>query len=69
MEDGNTARRPEGRLVAAGAAGHDAVHAHLYPNRADNEAYINLEIDLRPLDAYLAKRTPAGPKINIPIFI
>ena len=29
---------------------------HLYPNRADNEAYINLEIDLRPLDAYLAKK-------------
>ena len=28
---------------------------HLYPNRADNEAYINLDIDLRPLDAYLAK--------------
>lgn len=29
---------------------------HLYPNRADNEAYINLDIDLRPLDAYLAKK-------------
>lgn len=27
----------------------------LMPNRADNEAYINVEIDLRPLDAYLAK--------------
>lgn len=24
------------------------------PNRADNEAYINVDIDLRPLDAYLA---------------
>ena len=30
--------------------------AYLYPNRADNEAYINEEIDLRPLDAYLAKK-------------
>ena len=28
----------------------------LMPNRADNEAYINLDIDLRPLDAYLAKK-------------
>lgn len=26
------------------------------PNRADNEAYINVDIDLRPLDAYLAKK-------------
>lgn len=28
---------------------------HLYPNRADNEAYVNLDIDLRPLDAYLER--------------
>lgn len=28
----------------------------LMPNRADNEAYINLDIDLRPLDAYLEKK-------------
>lgn len=27
----------------------------LMPNRADNEAYINIEVDLRPLDAYLEK--------------
>lgn len=27
----------------------------IMPNRADNEAYLNLDIDLRPLDAYLAK--------------
>ena len=30
--------------------------AYLYPNRADNEAYINEEIDLRPIEAYLAKK-------------
>lgn len=30
--------------------------AYLYPNRADNEAYINEEIDLRPIDAWLAKK-------------
>lgn len=28
----------------------------LMPNRADNEAYINVDIDLRPLDAYLAQK-------------
>ncbi len=28
----------------------------LMPNRADNEAFISLDIDLRPLDAYLAKK-------------
>ncbi len=27
----------------------------LMPNRADNEAYINVDIDARPLNAYLAK--------------
>ena len=27
----------------------------LMPNRADNEAYINVDIDLRPLDRYLEK--------------
>ncbi len=27
----------------------------LLPNRADNEAYINVDIDARPLNAYLAK--------------
>lgn len=28
----------------------------IMPNRADNEAYINVEVDLRPLDAYLAQK-------------
>lgn len=28
----------------------------LMPNRADNEAYINMDVDLRPLDEYLAKK-------------
>ena len=28
----------------------------LMPNRADNEAYINVDIDLRPLEAYLEKK-------------
>ena len=28
----------------------------IMPNRADNEAYVNVELDLRPLDAYLARK-------------
>ena len=28
----------------------------IMPNRADNEAYINIDVDLRPLDEYLAKK-------------
>lgn len=28
----------------------------IMPNRADNEAYINVDIDIRPLEAYLAKK-------------
>lgn len=47
---------PAGWVVAAGAAWDDPVYPHLYPNRADNEAYINVDIDLRPLDDYLAKK-------------
>ncbi len=30
--------------------------AYLMPNRADNEAHISLDVDCRPLDAYLAKK-------------
>lgn len=30
--------------------------AFLYPNRADNEAYIQQDIDLRPIDEYLARK-------------
>ena len=29
---------------------------YIYPNRADNEAYINEEIDLRPIEEYLEKK-------------
>ena len=29
---------------------------YVYPNRADNEAYINEEIDLRPIEDYLEKK-------------
>lgn len=29
---------------------------HIYPNRADNEVYITEDIDLRPIEDYLAKK-------------
>ena len=32
------------------------IMAYIYPNRADNEAYINEEIDLRPIEKYLAEK-------------
>ncbi|MBR6118735.1 MAG: 2-oxo acid dehydrogenase subunit E2 [Oscillospiraceae bacterium] len=32
------------------------IMSYIYPNRADNEAYINEEIDLRPMEAYLARK-------------
>ncbi len=32
------------------------IMSYIYPNRADNEAYINEEIDLRPIEEYLAKK-------------
>ena len=32
------------------------IMSYIYPNRADNEAYINEEIDLRPIEAYLARK-------------
>ena len=32
------------------------IMSYIYPNRADNEAYINEEIDLRPMEDYLAKK-------------
>ena len=30
--------------------------AYLMPNRADNEAHINIDIDTRPMDAFLARK-------------
>ena len=29
---------------------------YLYPNRADNEAYVSFDLDFRPLEAYLEKK-------------
>ena len=32
------------------------IMSYIYPNRADNEAYINEEIDIRPMEEYLARK-------------
>lgn len=46
----------------------DAMHAftpYLYPNRADNEAYISERIDLENINRYLEQKTPELLKILI----
>lgn len=37
---------------------------YLYPNRADNEAFIQEQIDLTSLNAYLAKKTESDPEFK-----
>ena len=42
----------------------DALHVfmpYLYPNRADNEAFISEAIDLENIDRYLAEKNAALP--------
>ena len=46
--------RPDAWL-ATDVPGMNLIMPHIMPNRTDNEAYINVNADLRPLDAYLAK--------------
>ena len=36
----------------------------LMPNRADNEAHITVDIDMRPLEAYLAKKNEGLDKAD-----
>lgn len=40
----------------------------IMPNRADNEAFISLDVDLRPLDAYLAKKNESLEKDKYTFF-
>jgi len=41
---------------------------YLYPNRADNEAFIREVIDLTAVNAYLAKLNEAGPELPYKLF-
>ena len=36
----------------------------LMPNRADNEAFISVDIDMRPLEAYLEKKNKLKEAAN-----
>ena len=38
------------------------------PNRADNEAYINVDVDLRPLDEYLARKNEGRTEDRLTYF-
>lgn len=40
----------------------------IMPNRADNEAYIDVDVDLRPLEAYLAKKNEGRTEDKITFF-
>ena len=49
----------------------DALHAftpYLYPNRADNEAFIREEIDLTAVDAYLEKKNASDQELPYKLF-
>lgn len=40
----------------------------IMPNRADNEAYIDVDVDLRPLEAYLARKNEGRTEDKITFF-
>ncbi|MCI8524487.1 MAG: hypothetical protein HFF17_00865 [Oscillospiraceae bacterium] len=49
----------------------DAMHAftpYLYPNRADNEAFIRDVFDLTAIDEFLAKKNAANPEMPYKLF-
>ena len=49
----------------------DAMHAftpYLYPNRADNEAFIRDTIDLTAVDAYLEQKNATNPEMPYKLF-
>ena len=49
----------------------DAMHAftpYLYPNRADNEAFIRDEFDLTAVEEYLAKKNASDPEMAYKVF-
>ena len=49
----------------------DPMHAftpYIYPNRADNEAFIQEEVDLTSLNAYIDAKNAAGPEFKYTYF-
>ena len=49
----------------------DAMHlimGNIYPNRADNEAFIRLTIDMEPIRRYIAEKSPTDPDYKYSLF-
>ena len=61
-------RRWGDRIDATLVRDNDPLHffmPYLYPNRADNEAVLQEEVDLTALNAFLAEKTRVSRPINI----
>jgi len=48
--------------------GLQTIMAHLYPNRTDNEAYLNVRLDITNLLAYLEEENKKHPDYKITVF-
>lgn len=59
--------RPDATLIRDIDAMH-LIMPMIYPNRADNEAFISEQFDLTDLDAYLAEKNAAGPEFEYKLF-
>ena len=58
--------RSDGRKVTA--PGMQTVMCHLYPNRTDNEAYLNTRLDVTELSRYLEKKNAEHPEYKTTVF-
>jgi len=58
--------RSDGRKVAA--PGMQTVMCHLYPNRTDNEAYLNTRLDITKLIGYLDRKNAEHPDYKTTVF-
>jgi len=58
--------RSDGRKVDA--PGMQTVMCHLYPNRTDNEAYLNTRLDITELNRYLEKKNAEHPDYKTTVF-
>lgn len=59
--------RPDAALIRDCDAMH-LIMPMIYPNRADNEAFISEQIDLTAVDAYMDKKNAEGPEFEYKLF-
>lgn len=59
--------RSDGRKVKD-VPGMQTVMCHLYPNRTDNEAYLNTRLDITELIKYLEKKNAEHPEYKTTVF-